>query len=254
MLVGAFASAAVATFTGSVWLGLCGRHRRDGRRLARPRLRLDRPARQPDRLRHGDQHGRRRPDRADRQRDLVARRTHARNCRIPRSSARSRCRSPSRSAPFRSSAPSIEELISDHDFISYLAFLMVPLTYWALYRTRFGLEASRGRRESGGGRHRGHLGARVALQRGRHLRRAGRPCGRLSGAVAGRLFPAAHERRTRASSRWPRSSSPSGGRGRRSRPACCSAFSTRSRSACRAWSCRSSARSRCRRSRRCPMC
>ena len=49
----------------------------DDRRVARPRLRVDRPARQPDRLRHRDQHGRRRHHRADRQRDLVAGRPHA---------------------------------------------------------------------------------------------------------------------------------------------------------------------------------
>jgi len=35
--------------------------------------------------------------------------------------------------------PIYKELISDHDLISYLAFLMVPITYWALYHTRFGL-------------------------------------------------------------------------------------------------------------------
>ncbi len=35
--------------------------------------------------------------------------------------------------------PIYEELISDHDLITYLAFLMVPVTYWALYHTRFGL-------------------------------------------------------------------------------------------------------------------
>ncbi len=31
------------------------------------------------------------------------------------------------------------QLISGHDLITYFAFLIVPLTYWALYRTRFGL-------------------------------------------------------------------------------------------------------------------
>lgn len=35
--------------------------------------------------------------------------------------------------------PIYEQLISGHDLISYLAFALVPLTYWALYRTRFGL-------------------------------------------------------------------------------------------------------------------
>ena len=35
--------------------------------------------------------------------------------------------------------PIYQELISDHDLISYVAFVMVPVTYWALYHTRFGL-------------------------------------------------------------------------------------------------------------------
>jgi general nucleoside transport system permease protein len=35
--------------------------------------------------------------------------------------------------------PIYKGLISDHDLISYFAFLLVPATYWALYRTRFGL-------------------------------------------------------------------------------------------------------------------
>lgn len=30
-------------------------------------------------------------------------------------------------------------LISGHDIVTYFAFALVPLTYWALYRTRFGL-------------------------------------------------------------------------------------------------------------------
>ena len=35
--------------------------------------------------------------------------------------------------------PIYERLISGHDLMTYFAFLLVPLTYWALYRTRFGL-------------------------------------------------------------------------------------------------------------------
>ncbi len=35
--------------------------------------------------------------------------------------------------------PIYRELISGHDLITYAAFALVPLTYWALYRTRFGL-------------------------------------------------------------------------------------------------------------------
>ncbi len=35
--------------------------------------------------------------------------------------------------------PIYGRVISGNDIITYVAFLMVPLTYWALYRTRFGL-------------------------------------------------------------------------------------------------------------------
>src|ERR1700761_1423269 len=35
--------------------------------------------------------------------------------------------------------PIYQHLISGHDIITYAAFAMVPLTYWALYSTRFGL-------------------------------------------------------------------------------------------------------------------
>jgi ABC-type uncharacterized transport system permease subunit len=35
--------------------------------------------------------------------------------------------------------PIYQELLSDHDLITYVAFVMAPLTYWALYHTRFGL-------------------------------------------------------------------------------------------------------------------
>lgn len=32
-----------------------------------------------------------------------------------------------------------EELVSGHNILVYIAFLMVPFTYWAIYKTRFGL-------------------------------------------------------------------------------------------------------------------
>jgi general nucleoside transport system permease protein len=35
--------------------------------------------------------------------------------------------------------PIYARLISGHDLVTYLAFLLVPMTYWALYSTRFGL-------------------------------------------------------------------------------------------------------------------
>ncbi len=35
--------------------------------------------------------------------------------------------------------PIYEHLISGHDILTYLAFLLAPATYWVLYKTRFGL-------------------------------------------------------------------------------------------------------------------
>ncbi len=35
--------------------------------------------------------------------------------------------------------PIYTHLLSGHDLVTYVAFLMVPITYWALYSTRFGL-------------------------------------------------------------------------------------------------------------------
>ncbi len=35
--------------------------------------------------------------------------------------------------------PVYQHLISGHDLVTYVAFLLAPLTYWALYSTRFGL-------------------------------------------------------------------------------------------------------------------
>lgn len=42
-----------------------------------------------------------------------------------------------RSLPFL--GPIYADLISGHDILTYFAFALVPLTYWALYSTRFGL-------------------------------------------------------------------------------------------------------------------
>ncbi len=39
----------------------------------------------------------------------------------------------------RSSGPIYCELISGHTILVYVAFAIVPLTWWVLYRTRFGL-------------------------------------------------------------------------------------------------------------------
>ena len=42
-------------------------------------------------------------------------------------------------APLPVIGPIYKHLISGHDVVTYIAFAMVPITYWALYSTRFGL-------------------------------------------------------------------------------------------------------------------
>ncbi len=152
---------------------------RNGRRLAHSWLRLDRPARQPDRFGHRDQHGRRRPDGADRQRDLVAGRTHAaiaghgavqRDHPSLRRELRRRSdrRSDLPPSDFRPRHRHLRRLRAGAaDLLGALQHALRPAP-------------ARGRRESGGGRYGGHFRARLALQRGDHLRRAGRAFRRLS--------------------------------------------------------------------------
>ena len=91
--------------------------------------------------------------------------------------------------------PIYRDLISGHDLIAYIAFAMVPVTYWALLQHALRPASARGRREPGRGRHRRHFGARPALSARCVI------CGVLVGfagaylvARPGRLFPAAHER------------------------------------------------------------
>ena len=70
--------------------------------------------------------------------------------------------------------PIYQHLISGHDILTYLAFSLVPLTYWALYSTRFGLRL-RAVGENPAAVDTAGISVRaLALQRGRHLRRAGR--------------------------------------------------------------------------------
>ena len=166
------------------------RGRRDRRRLARARLRLDRPARQPDRLRHGHQHGRRRTDGADRQRHLVAGRTHAgtavlRPVRHDRASLCPSGRSRSDHRPdLRAS-----DLGPRSRHLSRISPRAADLLGALQHPVR--VETAGGGRKPGGRRHRRHFGESASLQRCCHLRRPGGPRGRLPGAVAGGLFPAA---------------------------------------------------------------
>ena len=80
--------------------------------------------------------------------------------------------------------PIYEHLISGYDLITYTAFLMVPLTYWALYSTRFGLRL-RAVGENPAAVDTAGISVRGdPLQRGDHLRPPGRACRGLSRAVA----------------------------------------------------------------------
>ena len=54
--------------------------------------------------------------------------------------------------------PIYAELISGHNSWSMLAFCAVPLTWWVLYRTRFGLRLRAVGENPGGGRYGRHLG------------------------------------------------------------------------------------------------
>ncbi len=138
ILVGAFASAAAATFTGSVWLGLAaGIAATIAVSLVHGYASIDQRANQ---IVSGTAINMV----ADGLTALIGNAIWSQGGRTPQLPE---------SAQFREIAlpfakhigavpilgPIYQELISDHDLISYVAFLMVPLTYWALYRTRFGL-------------------------------------------------------------------------------------------------------------------
>ena len=138
ILVGAFASAAGATFTGSVWLGLlAGVAAAVVFSLIHGYASIDQRANQIvsgtaiNMVADGltalignaiwSQGGRtpQLPGGGAIRRDQLAVRSRDRRCADHRSD--------------------LQHLISGHDIVTYLAFLLVPFTYWALYSTRFGL-------------------------------------------------------------------------------------------------------------------
>ena len=160
MLAAAFAAAAVAAVTGSAWLGLlAGIAPRCAARAA-PRPRLDHPQGQPADLGRRDQLAGLGPDRAPRP-ELVRPGRPARRS----SSGAQRFRridlpfadDAARRAGARADLP---DLISGHNILVYVALLAVPLTWWVLYRTRFGLRLRAVGENPGGRRHRRHLGRR----------------------------------------------------------------------------------------------
>jgi len=138
MLVGAFGSAAVATFTGSVWLGLlAGVVATIAVSLVHGYASIDQRANQ---IVSGTAI------------NMVAAGLTAlignaiwsqggRTPELPASAQFQAIELPfvDAIAPVPILGPIYQHLISGHDLVTYAAFLLVPLTYWALYSTRFGL-------------------------------------------------------------------------------------------------------------------
>ncbi len=138
ILVGAFASAAAATFTGSVWLGLsAGVAATIAVSLVHGYASIDQRANQ---IVSGTAINMV----ADGLTALVGNAIWSQGGRTPE--LPSSAQFGAIQLPFVSQiaavpvvGPIYQHLISGHDLITYLAFLIVPLTYWALYSTRFGL-------------------------------------------------------------------------------------------------------------------
>ena len=138
MLVGAFASAAGATFTGSVWVGLlAGVVATVAVSLVHGYASIDQRANQ---IVSGTAI------------NMVAAGLTAlignaiwsqggRTPQLPSSAEFGAIKLPLASAigSIPILGPIYQHLISGHDLVTYIAFLLVPLTYWALYSTRFGL-------------------------------------------------------------------------------------------------------------------
>ena len=140
MLAGAFAGGGRRRrSSGSAWLGLGMAILISVALRAGARLRLDHPSRQPDRLRRRHQLHRRRLDHHPRPGLVQPGRPHAAAAARDARFAAITCPAPTRCGTCRSSGRSIPNCLSGHSLLVYLAFLMVPFTWWVLFRTRFGL-------------------------------------------------------------------------------------------------------------------
>jgi general nucleoside transport system permease protein len=138
ILVGAFASGAAATFTGNVWLGLlAGVAAAVVFSLIHGYASIDQRANQ---IVSGTAINMV----ADGLTALIGNAIWSQGGRTPQLPAEAQFRAIN--WPFASEigavpiiGPIYQHLISGHDIVTYFAFLLVPLTYWALYSTRFGL-------------------------------------------------------------------------------------------------------------------
>ena len=138
ILVGAFGSAAVATFTGSVWLGLLGGV------AATIAVSLIHGYASIDQRANQIVSGTAINMVADGMTALIGNAIWSQGGRTPELPAYAQFKTIE--LPFAHAfgavpivGPIYEHLISGHDLITYVAFLLVPITYWALYSTRFGL-------------------------------------------------------------------------------------------------------------------
>jgi len=138
ILVGAFGSAVVATFTGSVWLGLLAGI------LATIVISLIHGYASIDQRANQIVSGTAINMVSDGMTALIGNAIWSQGGRTPQLPAYAQFQTIE--LPFARAIGSVpiigpvyEHLISGHDLITYAAFLMVPLTYWALYSTRFGL-------------------------------------------------------------------------------------------------------------------
>jgi len=138
ILVGAFGSAVVATFTGSVWLGLLAGV------VATIIISLIHGYASIDQRANQIVSGTAINMVADGMTALIGNAIWSQGGRTPQLPAYAQFQTIG--LPFAHAfgavpiiGPIYEHLISGHDLITYIAFLLVPLTYWALYSTRFGL-------------------------------------------------------------------------------------------------------------------